>query len=152
MTSTSPLRSTLLAASITIASTLCCGMASAQTTGLGKPPASKSSQMQDAYTRHKFDLEAIVKDLGKVKTPEVSKSYEAYLAGEMPKYTANHKTLHRYVDPTTSGKPTSEQQKVADDTKKLNETHYPTLVAEMARVEKLNPSLKKNFDELRTPE
>lgn len=104
---------------------------------------------------HQDDLEAMLADLSKVQTPAVAKNYEGYLASQMGKYVDHHKQLHHVTMPAFGsakklGHAPMDQVKVAEATDRLSETHYPKLAAEMDRVEKLNPGLKKHFDVLRT--
>ena len=108
-----------------------------------------------AVSAHQSDLEAMLADLAKVQTADTAKSYEGYLSGQMPKYVGNHKTLHHGAmsginSHGTRRNASAEQQKLADATDKLSETHFPKLAQEMARVEKLNPGLTKHFNTLRT--
>jgi len=115
----------------------------------------KPALTQAAVAGHQADLEAMLADLAKVQNADTAKSYEGYLSGQLPKYIANHKTLHHGAlvainSGATRRNASAEQQKLADAADKLSETHFPKLAQEMARVEKLNPGLKKQFDQLRT--
>jgi len=126
--------------------------------GLASPPAQAQVGLALSPTvvkAHQDDLEAMLADLSKVQSADTARSYESYLAGQMPKYVANHKALHHtampgFVASKQAGKHTADQQKLSDAVDKLSDTHYPKLAAEMDRVEKLNPGLKKHFDVLRT--
>ncbi len=135
-----------LAASVAIATAFAAGAAHADT-----PPALSTPVLK----AHQDDLEAMLADLSKVKTPEVAKSYETYLAAQMDKYTQNHKRLHHvamkgFESNKRLGRQPVDQQKLADDVDKLGETHFARLAVEMERVEKLNPGLGKHFNVLRT--
>jgi hypothetical protein len=134
------------------------GSAFAQLSGLARPnPVSNAVTLGPALLQaHKADLEAIAGDLVRVQTPAAAKEYEAYLEAQLPKYVQNHKALHHVAVPefrrvrTSLGNAGNSQQAIADATDKLSETHFPRIAAEMERVEKLNPALKKKFDVLRT--
>ncbi len=146
MTRFSPFKSAVAAAGLAMVLAMAGGTAHAQ-------PAPALSQA--VLKTHQDDLEAMLADLAKVQTPDVAKGYEGYLAGQMPKYMANHKSLHHgamqaFGAGKLKGKAPPEQAKLAAAVEKLDDTHFPKLAEEMARVEKLQPSLKKQFDLLRT--
>ncbi len=146
MKTTSVLKSSLLAAGIVLA------LSSAPV--LAQTPEALSTAVVSA---HQADLEAMLADLAKVQSPDVAKAYEGYLTGQLPKYTGNHRKLHQvalpgHVGAKRMGRANREQEKAAEAAEKLNETHFPRLAMEMARVEQLNPGLKRHFDVLRTLE
>jgi plasmid stabilization system protein ParE len=148
------LKSTVLA-SVFAATAIAAGSASAQL-GLPNPGISSGavSLGPAVLQAHKTDLEALAGDLARVQTPAAAKEYEQYLAGQLPKYVQNHKNLHHVALPgfrkVKAGAAQAQQQAVADAADKLSETHFPRIAAEMERVEKLNPGLKRHFDVLRT--
>lgn len=146
MTRFSPFKSAVTAAGLAMVLAMAGGTAHAQ-------PA--PALTQGVLKTHQDDLESMLADLAKVQTPDVAKGYEGYLAGQMPRYVANHKSLHHgamqaFGAVKLKNKAPPEQVVVAAAVEKLDETHYPKLAQEMSRVEKLNPGLKKHFDLLRT--
>jgi plasmid stabilization system protein ParE len=150
------LKSTFLA-SACMAAALATGTASAQLGGMPNPGAIAGTAVLGPalLDAHKTDLEALAGDLARVQTPAAAKEYEQYLASQLPKYVQNHKNLHHVALPgfrkvKAGGAAAAQQQAIADAADKLSETHFPRIAADMERVEKLNPGLKKHFDVLRT--
>jgi hypothetical protein len=139
--------------SVVLASGVAAVLMASATPALAEAPALTPALV----SAHQGDLEAMLADLAKVKSPETAKAYEGYLSGQMPKYIANHKALHQgpmHAFKTGGMKRgwNMNEKKLAEATEKLNETHYPRLAVELDRVEKLNPGLKVKFDELRSLE
>ncbi len=102
---------------------------------------------------HKADIDNMISDLAKVGSADVAKGYEGYLGKQMGQYTSNHKKLNGLIPGLTNahkiGKVSPDMREAGEEINKLNDEQYVKLNAEMARVEKLNPLLKKHFDVLR---
>ena len=102
---------------------------------------------------HKADLDNMLKDMAKVNSKDIAVGYEGYLNSQMNGYVTNHKRLNAAI-PSVGiakkiGKFGPDMRKAVESINALNDKQYTQVAAEMDRIEKLNPSLKKHFDILR---
>lgn len=102
---------------------------------------------------HKADIDNMLKDMAKVNSKDVATGYEAYLNSQLTAYVNNHKRLNAAIPSVglakRTGKFNQDMRNAVDAINALNDKQYNQIAAEMDRIEKLNPNLKKQFDVLR---
>ncbi len=135
----------------TTASALALGLALAMSSGAALAQAVPMTMA--VVNAHKADLDNMLADMAKIKTQEIASGYERYLVQQMNDYVKNHKKLDAAIPSVAvakrANKFTVEMKTAVDAINALNDNQYVKVSAEMDRLEKLNPGLKKQFDVLR---
>lgn len=114
----------------------------------------KAEEMSTAVVNaHKADLDNMLKDMAKVNSKDVAVGYETYLNSQITAYVNNHKRLNAAIPSVgiakRNGKFNQDMRNAVDAINALNDKQYTQVAAEMDRIEKLHPNLKKQFDVLR---
>ncbi len=114
----------------------------------------KAEEMSTAVVNaHKADLDNMLKDMAKVNSKDVAVGYEGYLNSQINAYVNNHKRLNAAIPSVgiakRMGKFNPDMRNAVDAINALNDKQYTQVAAEMDRIEKLHPNLKKQFDILR---